>query len=142
MNLKAKKVLNEIHKTDVEINRLIEEKRSYQELAEKATQSFANAPTGSKINDKIAELSAKIVDIENEICEKIDELIDKKYDISKQIKEIKDRELRSVLTLRHVRSMQFPEIAEKMGYSQRTIFRMHNRALEELEKILSDSDKK
>lgn len=142
MNLKAKKILNEIHKTDVEINRLIEEKRSYQELAEKATQSFANAPTGSKINDKIAELSAKIVDIENEICEKIDELIDKKYDISKQIKKIKDKELRSVLTLRHVRSMQFTEIAEKMGYSQRTIFRMHNRALDELEKILSDSDKK
>ena len=68
MNIdETKEYLQGIYMLDCKINELIEKKRSYQELAEKITQSFDGCGgSGQGNKDKISELSARIIDMRSQ----------------------------------------------------------------------------
>lgn len=142
MNIdETKEYLQGIYMLDCKINELIEKKRSYQELAEKITQSFDGCGgSGQGNKDKISELSARIIDIEYEITDRIDELIDRKQEAERTIDMVPDEIERTILVLRHIRFLEFTEIARKTNFHVRTVHKKHNKALMSLSKILSESD--
>ena len=55
---------------------------------------------------------------------------------------MKNKESEKILVLHYIRYMSMEDIAEEMGYSTRTILRKHKTAVQELDAILSDSDKR
>lgn len=135
----TKKFLNQIYDLDTDINSLIEEKASYLELAEKITQNFDGERVQSSANhDKIADLTTKIVDTENEIIEKIDALYLKKTEISKILLLLDDPKQRQILCLRHIRFNSFSEISNKIGYEIRYTYKYYKKALNNFRNVLED----
>lgn len=138
----AKEYLQQIYKVDCEINNLIEEKASYQELAEKITQSVSTEHVqASGTKDKIGELAVKIADKEYEIVDKIDSLFELKQKIGNEIKMLQNEKYRKIIILRHVRFMKFADISEILQCNLRNTYKLYNRALEAFSDVLSESDK-
>jgi len=88
---------------------------------------------GNKKITKIGEIDIKIINYENMLNEDIDKLIDIKNDIKLFIEYVKSEELLSILTLKYLSFNTFEEIAEILNYSERQIYRLHKKALNELE---------
>lgn len=133
-----------IQKRDKEIDTLIEQKKSYMDLATKVTAVIGSERVQSSYdcNDKMADVATRIADIENEILAKIDRLIDYKEAAIKIIKKLDDIEDRRILILRHIGYLNMYEVARKMNVDRRTAYRKYNKAVDNLQKILSGSDKK
>lgn len=134
--------LKRIRWMDNEIAALIEDKKSYMELATKATSSFdGNGVRSSTCNDKIADIAAKIADTENEICARVDKLVDYKREVSNNIRKVEDKECQQILILKYARYMQMIDIADVMNMDRSTVYRKRKKGIEALQKILSESDK-
>lgn len=75
-----------------------------------------------------------------ELDEMINELIEERYlriktyqQIAKQIKQMKSENEKDVLFYRYIRGLDWWEIAEKMNYSERWIYKIHGEALTHFE---------
>ena len=75
-----------------------------------------------------------------ELDEMINELIEERYlriktyqQITKQIKQMKSENEKDVLFYRYIRGLDWWEIAEKMNYSERWIYKIHGEALAHFE---------
>lgn len=81
-------------------------------------------------SDKIGYIMPKIIDLENELNNRINEFIDLKTEVTKKIDEVPDMECRLLLMLRYLNFKTWEEIAEKMNYSDRWVRQeLHSRAL-------------
>lgn len=140
----TKRYLRKIRQMDNAIDAMIEDVKSYMDLATKTTGSIDPnaAPSTKENNDKMAEIVGKIVDTKKAINYEIDCLIDYKRDVSKNLRQMKNKENEKILVLHYIRYMSMGNIAEEMGYNTRTILRKHKKAVQELDAILSDSDKR
>lgn len=138
-----KTYLNSIKELDNEIDALIQEKRSYIELATKITSTMdADRVQTSGHHERMAEIIAKIADTEQEITEKIDCLVVIKQEVTNLLKRMDNMEFRKIIVMKHVRYMHITQIAHEMHYDRKTIQRKYKKALEEFRRILSESDKK
>ena len=72
----------------------------------------------------------KIDEIERDIDRKIDELADLRNDINKAIDGMKDQKERIVLRCRYFENCSWGEIGRRLDTSKRTVYRIHNAALE------------
>lgn len=139
----ARKKLKRIRWMDNEIDALIEDKKGYMDLATKTTSTTdSDGVHGSGENDKMASIIAKIADIENEIYARIDTLVDYKKKISLIVQQIEDKECQKIITLKFFRYMQMTDVAKAMNMDRSTVYRKYNKGIEEVRKILSESDKK
>lgn len=93
-------------------------------------------------NDKMASIIAKIADMENEIYARIDRLVDYKKQISWIVQQIEDKECQKIITLKFFRYMQMTDVAKAMNMDRSTVYRKYNKGIEEVRRILSESDKK
>lgn len=89
-------------------------------------------------SDRVGRTAAKIADLENEINKEIDILVDLKYKIREIIAAVTDSIRRTILERHYLLGESWEVIAEKVGYSTRHITRLHNQAIEELEKIYGE----
>lgn len=99
-----------------------------------ASSRFFEIVEGNTKNNKIKEINSKIITLENIINEDIDKLIDVKNEIRKFINNINDEELLSILSLKYISFNTFEQIAEILHFSERQIYRLHKKAIFELEK--------
>ena len=143
----AKKYLNQAKRCDALINNKKEELEWLFGMATKVTGSFGGEiVSGSKSQDKIGDIMAKIIDLQREINCDIDRLVDKRQEINTLIDSVPDYEEMRVLRLVYIglwnkeeASTQYPtwkEIAHKLHTSERTVQRIHGRALQTIERIL------
>lgn len=79
--------------------------------------------------NKLSGLVAKMVDLENEINKEIDMLYSLKNDIMHSINLIDNKDYQVLLNLRYLNFLTWEEIAAKMGYSIRHIYRLHKQAI-------------
>lgn len=136
----AKEYLSQYKHLDAEIKLKEEQKKRLEELAESISSVID--PRGTGISDKVGWTVAKLVDAENEIREMIDSLIALKSNIEKAIEAVEDIKLRQILTLRYINGHTFEQIAEEMDYSCMQIFRLHERALSDINRQISKSCEK
>ena len=75
-----------------------------------------------------------------DLDEMIQELIDERYmriktyqQIARQIKKLRSENEKDVLFYKYISGLDFWEIAEKMGFSERWIYKIHGRALAHFE---------
>ena len=128
---KAKKFLKKIRWIDNEIDALIEDKKSYMDLATKRTSTWDGCGVhNSGCKDQMAEATAKI-----------DRLLDYKKKVSKVIEQIEDKECQKILVLKFARYMPMVDIADKMNMDRSTVYRKYNKAIKAVQEILSESDK-
>lgn len=120
------------------INRKLEQANSLRTLASKVTTTFGEERVQSTKNQSpMEEIIVKLVDLENEVNEDIDQLIKLKAEIVETINKVDDPIYQLVLQIRYIDGKTWEEVAKSIGYDRRTIFRIHGKALKEIEKLKS-----
>ena len=132
----TKEWLNRGYRIDTEINALIKERDKALLMATSATAD----PGGEKVQtsrrntseDKFVNYAAQ----EETINKRIDELYEIKNEISQAISKVKDDTLRKLLILRYINFEKWEKVAEVLHYDKRQVYRLHGKALRNVEKIL------
>lgn len=91
----------------------------------------------TKSNDKICNIVAKIVDLDNQLSAEIDQFVDLKKDIRGKITAIESPDERLVLQDRYLNFMTWERIAEAMSFTTQWVYEIHKRALNSFENILN-----
>jgi len=128
--MNAKEYLSQAYRIDQRINSKLEQVRSLNELATKATNTISDMPGSATRNvHQMEDVVVKIVDLQVDINADIDELVDLKSDIMGVIKEVDSPEQQTLLELRYLCFKSWEEIAVAMGYTVRNVYFLHRQAL-------------
>ena len=135
----AKTYLSQLHRLDKLIDNKLAELNSLKELS---ISISAIAYDEDKVqtsgpSDKAGNIIAKIVDLEKDINRDIDRLIDIKKEVMITIDKIEDHDLRCLLQYRYLQFKTWESIAVEMGYSYQWVHKLHSKALEEVENLIS-----
>lgn len=88
----------------------------------------------SNIADPTYERVEKILSIEEKVSQSIDELIDLREYLKRAIEEVEEERLKLLLQYRYIEGLRFEEIALRMGYDIRHVWRLHGQALQVISK--------
>lgn len=129
----AKEYLEQVR----QMERHIEVKRAQimhlREIATRATSVIEAVRTGGTAKrSKLADAVDEMVDIERTIERDIKRLSELYREISGVIVQIDNETYRELLTLRYLCNGKWEDIAEKMHFDPRSVYRLHGRALAEV----------
>ena len=134
----AKDYLKDIRKLDLEIQTLQEQISLLRKNAEGLrAMELSDMPKGGKGKD-LSDYVAEIADLQMVCVQHVSELIMKKQEAIERIMSIDGSELSNVLLLRYIQCKEWDEIADKLQYNLRTIFRLHGEALKEFGDVVSN----
>jgi len=134
--LSAKDYLSQAYRIDQRISSKLEQIRSLRALAEKASSTLSHAPpSGTRNVHRMEDIIAKMVDLEAAINADLNRLVDLKREIVTVVKCVELPELQTLLELRYLSYKTWEEIAVELHFDIRHIYRLHGRALTEVEII-------
>ena len=132
--MNAKEYLKQAFYLDKRINSKLEQVESLNALATKATSTLSDMPKSpNRGSSKLEDTIVKIVDLQEEINRDIDKLVDLKAEMVGTIKQIQNKELQVILEKRYLCFESWEKIAVEMNYSIQHIFRLHSKALKNIE---------
>lgn len=130
----ANEYLSQAYKIDNDINSKLEQVASLRDLATKVTSTMSDMPGSPNRNiHKMEDAIVKIIAVEDEINSDIHELISLKADITHMIKRVCNRVERTIIEKRHLCFDTWEQISVDMGYSILHTFRLHDKALKEID---------
>lgn len=133
----ADKFLQQIERADRVIDSKLSEIYRLRCLATSVTvPTDREAVQTSGVSDKVGNIVAKIVDLENEIDNLIDEYIDIRQRCIKVIEALSDPMQYTVIHKHYVQYKSFVEIAEEENYTYDGIMKVRRKAIERIEAIL------
>lgn len=136
--MEAQTYLEYIEKANAQIQNKLVEVYQLRCLAESITAPMGTEPVQtSGVSDKVGNITAKIVDLEQKINRMIDTFIDKKQERIEVIEQVEDTLLYTILHKRYVQGKKFVTIAEEEHYSEVHICNKHQEALEAVQQILN-----
>lgn len=140
MNVNAEQFLKQAYKLNEQIECDKEELESLRSLAESVSGDMTQERVQtSTVGDKIVNIIAKIVDLENEINDEIEQLLEVKKNIRDVINQLENVNEKLVLKYRYLLFFQWDEICDKLNYSRRQIGRIHDSALENIKVPIYDT---
>ena len=107
----------------------------------KITSSWSDMPTASGVNDRVADLTVKLIEMKHRYIKEWDELIDARNEADKILARMDDFLHANVLWLYYIRCKTWEQVAAEMSFSESYIFTMHGLALNEFEALMEDSSK-
>lgn len=128
----AREYLSQAYHIDQRINSKIEQVASLRDLSFKATATLTDMPGGSRNVHSKESIVAKMMDLENEINADIDNLVDIKRDVVSMINSVDNKDCQLLLEMRYLCFMSWERIAIEMQRSLRSIYRLHDKALEKI----------
>ena len=132
--MKAKEYLSQAYRLDQRIDAKIEQVMSLRNLAAKATSTLSDiASSGTRNIHRMEDIIMRIFDLENEINADIDALVALKREIVSTIKSVPNLEYQILLELRYLCFKPWEQIAVEMGYGIDNVFRLHQKALKDME---------
>ncbi|EPR08121.1 DUF1492 domain-containing protein [Ruminiclostridium papyrosolvens] len=135
--MNAKTYLGQAYRMNLRINNQLEQLEQLKALTSKITSSFGKERVScTKEKSPMENAIIKIVVAEDEINRTIDRFIDLKVEISSNIQKLDNFENRILLELRYLCFNTWEEIAAKMNYRTSYIYKIHNRALKAMEKVM------
>jgi predicted glycosyl hydrolase (DUF1957 family) len=138
----AKEYLLQAYLLDQRIDGKLEQVEALRSLATKSTAIIRSHPGSGGGNDNYMEdVVIKIVDLEKEITAEMERLVELKKEITGVIGQVEDPTLQTLLEMRYLCYKDWPEIMSAMDYSNSSIHRLHQKALEKIMQILKDETK-
>lgn len=135
--MEAKQFLKQYQDTLTDIRNLESQKQELKSLATGITVSTdGERVQSSGRKDRMAELAVKIADAEREIAEQRVQAFHKLREIEEVIKQVPYERQRIVLHMRYVERRPWETIAEKLEITLRTVYRLHGRSLDSVQKTL------
>ncbi len=114
------------------IDRLLEEQSRWRERALKITPTLSQAPGGGGSGSPIERPMDKVLEMEEEINEEIDTLQTIRHQIRDTLNQLTDESLKLLMEYRYIDGMTWEQIADKMNYSWRQVYRKHEEALSKI----------
>ena len=137
--MNADEFLKQIERADKVISNKLYEVQRLRVLAVSTTvPTDREAVQTSGVSDKVGNIVAKIIDLENEINELIDEYVDLQRFCIGVIEAVKSPVQYTVLHKHYVQYKSFAEIAEEEHYSYDGIMKVKRKALEQVDAILKE----
>ena len=134
----AKEYLLQAYLLEERIDSKLEQVEALRCLATKSTAIIRSHPGGGSGNDSFMEDAIiKIVDMERENTAEMERMVDLKKEIAETICQVGEPELQTLLEMRYLCYRDWPEIAGAMYYSKASVHRLHQKALEKVERILA-----
>ena len=121
----------------IKLNELINSKldtiAELRALAVKSTGVISATPSHPGKKSRLEEIVCKIADLENEVNSDIDRLIEKKREISETISNLDDFAGQLVLEKHYLQGKNYYQIAVELDRSESWVYRVHKRAIDNLE---------
>ena len=135
--MNAKEYLSQAMWLDQRINSKLEQKEQLEALAKRVTVNFTQEKVsgGRATTSPMEDATVKLIDLCHEINDDIDELITLKAEILEIISKVDDPVSQLLLQMRYIEGKTWEEVAYDLDYNSRTVFKIHGRALKEIEKI-------
>ena len=131
--MNAKEYLGQAYRLDQRINSKLEQVASLNELATKCSSTLTGMPRNpNRGTSTMADAVGKIVDLQAEINRDIDRLVDLKREMVSLIKAVDNPEYQTLLELRYLCFKTWEQIAVDMGYSIQHIYRLREKAYNEI----------
>lgn len=133
----AKEYLSQAIWLDQRINSKLEQKKQLETLATRVTVDFTKEKVsgGRSTNSPMEDATVKLIDLCYEINEDIDKLVGLKAEILETISKVDDPVSQLLLQMRYIEGKTWEDVASALNYNNRTVFKIHGRALKEIEKI-------
>ena len=135
----AKEYLSQALWLDQMIDSKLEQLETLKSLSMKVTASFAEEKIsgGNPEKSKMESTIVKVIDLENEINADFVRLIDLKKEIQDTINKMEDINYQLLLEMRYINGKNWEEIAQELKYNNRTVFKVHGKALKQFELVRS-----
>ena len=135
-DMNTKQYLKQISRLD----RMIQNKLGELYKLKSMACSITIAPKDTNIQtssdkDKLGSTVAKIVDLETEIDNMVGEFVDKRRKIVDQIDNMENDDYYHVLSMRYIEGKKFEDISKETKWSERQVFRLHDKAISDFERI-------
>lgn len=104
-------------------------------LAVSMTRPYNNDRVQSSSSDRLANITCKIIMLENELDAMIDAYADEKSKAKKRIYQVEREEWQDILYTHYIERKTFSEIASHRGVSVNSVKTLNNRALKCLKSI-------
>lgn len=124
--------LDDVRKLDYMVDNLILRKEEIRTLATKISSGQDDGmPHASGMSDKVGNLVAKLVDMEEDISRAIDRYVDHKTEVCRQLEKLPAKQYQ-ILYLHYIRYKSWSEVADEIGYGFRQVRRIKNEGLKNL----------
>lgn len=138
--MKAKDYLSQAYKLNHRIDCKLRQTENLRDLATRATASIhAERVSGTKQRSPMENAIVKLIDLEHEINSDIDRLVDMKREIAVVISKLSSPSHKILLELRYLEGKTWDEISKAMDYDLRWVYRLHGKALKEIEVQISNT---
>lgn len=135
--MSPKQYLQRAFYLDQEINNKLEQVSNLNALACKVTSNHSDLPSHKKHSSSSVEtVILNILMLQGEINQTIDHLVDIKREMITILNQVESPEIRMVLEKRYLKFDAFEQIAVDLNFTIRHVYRLHNRGLSEVSKIL------
>lgn len=136
--MNAKEYLEKGKMLAAEIGALSEALECARAEAMKITPSWGGERVQTSVRqDRQEEAVLRYTELKAEINSRIRRLFEIKKELFELVDKIEDPRLRTLIIYRYINRMTFEAIADKMGYDLRWVYRIHKKALEETDRLLS-----
>lgn len=136
----AKDFLNQAFLLDQRIQSKTEQIQSLNDLATSCSATLTGMPRNpNRGGSRMADAVCKIIDLENEIAADMNRLIEIKKEIVRVINAVDDVVYRTLLEQRYLCGATWETITITLNCNRRWTFRLHDRALAEVQKILDEN---
>ena len=123
--------LGRYRQLDQRIGQLLEEISVWRERAQKTTPSHDGLPQ-TQGQDSLPSAVDMIVQLEKETNQEIHKLARLKKEIQSAIQTVEEPSLRLLLEYRYIHSLTWDQVAQRMNYDVRQVYRLHGTALSKL----------
>lgn len=139
----AKEYLTQIRKISMQINEKSEEIAKLKAQIEGGSISYESDGTisGHTDTERNAHMIMKLTELKDELNHQVDMLILAKQRAMALIDMVPDANQMTVLYERYIHLRSWEKISEKLNYSLHYIYRIHNLALDEFNRILKEDTK-
>ena len=135
--MNAKEYLGQAYRLDQHINDRLMQLSQLRALTQRITTAYDGEVVSRTRNVHALEDSViRLMEAEESINEEIDRFVDIKMDISKTIARVRNENYRLILEKRYLCFMTWEQISLDMHYTNRWLRKMHERALDVVDRIL------
>ena len=139
--MNAKEYLGQAYRLDQHINDRLMQLGQLRALTQRITTAYDGEVVSRTRNVHALEDSViRLMEAEESINEEIDRFVDIKMDISKTIARVRNENYRLILEKRYLCGETWEEITVSLYHNRRWVFRLHGKALDEVQKILDSGE--
>jgi DNA-directed RNA polymerase specialized sigma subunit len=141
--MNAKEYLSQALWLDQRVNTKLEQLQILRDLSMKVSANLTVEKVAGGNNKKghMENTVVKIVDLEKEIKEDVERSIAIKAEIMNTISQVDDPIGQIILEMRYINGKGWDEISSSLNYRDSSIFKIHSRALKEVNRIKKEGSK-